>query len=181
MAGQRLFVALDLPATLTDLLVRLDPRLRAVRWLRAEQIHLTLSFLGTVSARSETILSEKLQGVRFRRFFLPITGTGTFPGKGKPAVVWAGVGKGHPQLFHLHQRVQDAVLAAGLQPDLRAWHPHITLARCRDVPANVLRPFLRAYADLDAGLVPIDSFSLYSSVPGAAGSVYTRLLEVPAS
>jgi 2'-5' RNA ligase len=180
MAGQRLFVAIDLPATVADFLVRLNPHLQGVRWLAAEQIHLTLNFLGFVTPENEVTLREKLKAVRFRNFFLPVTGVGTFPGKGKPAVIWAGVGKGHPQLFHLHQRVQDALLAAGLEPDLRAWHPHITIARCRDVSAQAVRPFLKAHADFDAGVIPIASFSLYSSVPGAMGSVYTRELEVHA-
>jgi 2'-5' RNA ligase len=91
------------------------------------------------------------------------------------------VGKGHPQLFHVYKRVQEAALGAGLEPDLRTWHPHITFARCRDVPAQALRPFLTEHADFDAGLARVETFSLYSSVPGPSGSAYARELEVAAS
>jgi len=181
MHAKRLFVAIDLPKALTDLLVTRDPRLPGVRWLRPEQMHLTVSFLGNVDTATEKTLREKLSLIRFRSFFMPVTGVGCFRGKGKPNVLWAGVGRGHPQLFHVHKRVQEAALAAGLEPDLRAWHPHVTLARCLDVSADVVRPFLKANADFDGGLVRVEAFSLYSSVPGTHGSRYTREFEVAAA
>jgi 2'-5' RNA ligase len=79
-------------------------------------------------------------------------------------------------LFQLHKRVQEAVLAAGLEPDLRAFHPHVTLARCRDVSPQTIRPFLKAHADFDAGMIHVESFYLNSSELTPAGSVYTREL-----
>lgn len=177
---KRLFVAIDLPASLKELLVSLNPHLAGARWVKPEQMHLTLSFLGRVGPIAEDELRERLSAIRFTRFFMPVMGVGSFPAKGPPRVLWAGVGTGHPQLFHLHKRVQEAALGAGLEPDLRAWHPHITLARCRDVSAEMVRPFLRENAELDAGLVHVESFSLYSSIPGPLGSAYTRELEVRA-
>ncbi len=178
---KRLFVALDLPDSVTNLLAEMNPHLPGVRWVRADQVHLTLSFFGNVTPLVEERLRDKLAAVRFPRFFLPIIGVGTFPAKGKPNVIWAGVGDGHPQLFHLHKRVVEAALASGLEPDLRAWHPHVTLARCRDVAPQTIRRFVKDHADLGAGLIPVESFSLYSSVPGPLGSVYNRELEIRAS
>jgi 2'-5' RNA ligase len=67
-----------------------------------------------------------------------------------------------------------------LQPELRAWHPRITFARCRDVSAETVRPFLKENADFDAGMIRVESFTLYSSIPGPLGSAYTRELEVRA-
>ena len=180
MAGKRLFVAIDIPESVTSLLVDLNPRLPGVRWLKAEQIHLTVSFLGNVGAIAEETLRDKLAEIRFQAFFMPVAGVGAFPAKGRPNVIWAGVGNGHPQLFHVHKRVQEAALGAGLEPELRAWHPHITFARCRDVSPETIRPFLKEHADFDAGLVRVESFSLYSSVPGPIGSAYTCELEVTA-
>lgn len=181
MRDKRLFVAIDMPEAVTDLLVGLDPHLRGVRWMRADQIHLTLSFFGNVGPISEEALREKLAAIRFTAFFMPVIGIGTFPQKGKPNVIWAGVGAGHPQLFHVYKRVQEAALAAGLEPDLRRFHPHITFARCKDVSAESVRPFLKQHAEFDAGLVRVESFTLYSSIPGPLGSTYTRELEVRAA
>lgn len=170
MEQKRLFVAIDLPDELTAALVRLNPHLPGARWLPPAQIHLTVSFLGNVGPIAEEALREKLATIRSTPFFMPVVGLGTFPSKGKTNVIWAGVGSGHPQLYHVYKRVQEAALGAGLRPDLRAWHPHITFARCRDVAAEAVRPFLKTNADFDAGLVRVESFSLYSSIPGPISS-----------
>ena len=181
MTGKRLFVAIDLPVAVTALLVRLDPHQPGVRWLGPEQVHLTLSFLGNVGTIAEEALREKLSAIRFRSFFLSVGGLGVFPAKGKPNVIWTGVGAGHPQLFRVYKRVQEAALAAGLEPDLRAWHPHITIARCHGVSAESVRPFLKTNVEFDAGLVRVERVSLYSSIPGPLGSAYMRELEISAS
>ena len=178
MRTKRLFVSLELPSSVAQSLARLNPRLAGVRWLTAEQFHLTLSFLGNVTAEAEERLRAQLLAIRFARFFLPLNAIATFPAKGPPKVVWLGVGRGHPHLFQMHKRVSDAALAAGIEPDLRPWHPHITLARCQDVAIQALGSFLRANADFDAGLVPIDSFQLKSSRLTPAGSVYETELIV---
>ena len=100
----------------------------------------------------------------------------SFPARGRPKIIWIGVGRGHPHLFQLHKRVTDAALAAGIEADLRPWRPHVTLARCEQVSAESIRPFLRAEGDFDAGLVPIDSFELKSSLLTPSGSIYATEL-----
>jgi 2'-5' RNA ligase len=54
-----------------------------VRWLKAEQFHITLAFLGNVTAETEEKLRAELLAIRFTRFFLPLNGIGTFPAKGR--------------------------------------------------------------------------------------------------
>jgi 2'-5' RNA ligase len=178
MSAKRLFVSIELPYAMAEQLAGLDPHLRGVRWLAPEQMHLTLSFLGNVPGDVEEKLKKNLSAIDWKAFFLPLTGLGAFPGKGRPNVIWIGVGSGHPHLFQLHKRVQEAALAAGLEPDLRAFHPHVTIARCRDVSPETIRPFLKAHASFDAGMVHVESFCLNSSELTPAGSVYTRELVV---
>lgn len=173
MRSKRLFVAIDIPGAIAKTLGDLDPNLRGVRWLPPEQMHLTLSFLGDVPEGSEAHLRENLNAIRFSAFFLPLVGIGAFPSKGRPNVIWIGVGAGHPHLFQLHKRVQDAALAAGLEPDLRPWHPHVTLARCRDVSRESISRFLKTNVDLDAGMIRVESFALYSSELNSEGSIHT--------
>ena len=79
-------------------------------------MHLTLAFLGNVAAETQETLSEKLRNISWKSFFLPLIGLGTFPDQGWPKIVWIGVGTGHPHLFQLHKRVQEALLAAGINP-----------------------------------------------------------------
>lgn len=178
MNAKRLFVSLELPHSTAQRLVELDPHLRGIRWLEPEQMHLTLSFLGNVPTDIEEALKKNLEAIEWKAFFLPLVGFGAFPSKGRPNVIWIGVGTGHPHLFQLHKRVQEAALHAGLEPDLRAFHPHVTVARCRDVSSEAIRPFLKAHADFDAGMIHVESFCLNSSELTPAGSVYTRELVV---
>ena len=176
MNAKRLFVSIELPESITERLAELDPSLRGVRWLEPRQMHLTLAFLGNVSTELQAILSEKLEAISWKPFFLPLIGLGTFPSKGWPKIIWIGVGTGHPHLFQLHKRVQEALLAVGLEPDLRSFHPHVTLARCRDVSPETIRPFLKGHADFDAGLIHVESFYLKASQLSPGGSVYTTEL-----
>jgi 2'-5' RNA ligase len=161
-------------------LVDLDPGLPGARWVDAPHLHLTLGFFGEVAPPAEAALIDRLATIQFKNFFLPLCGIGTFPAKGRPKIIWIGVGSGHPHLFQIHKRVQEAALAAGLEPDLRPWHPHITLARCRDLSPQVARKFLSQSADFDAGLFRVEEFHLYSSKLTPAGSVYARELTCPA-
>jgi 2'-5' RNA ligase len=178
--AKRLFVSLDLPASVAASLVRLNPRIPGVRWLAAGQFHLTLAFLGQVAAEAEEKLRTQLGRIRFTAFFLPLREIGTFPARGRPSVIWLGVGHGHPHLFQLHKRIADAALGAGIEPDLRPWHPHLTLARCQDVSMQATRGFLRAQADFDAGLVPFNAFHLKSSLLRPDGSIHSIELTVHA-
>lgn len=168
---KRLFIGLELPGYCTEALTELDPRVKGVRWLPPEQMHLTMSFLGNVGAEGEERLREVLAGVKIGAFFLPIEGVGIFGGP-YPKVVWAGVGKGHPHLFALHKRIQDAVLSVGLEPDLRAFHPHITIARAKGVSRAALLPFLRSHAEAEISLWKVIGFALFSSVSSPEGPVH---------
>jgi RNA 2',3'-cyclic 3'-phosphodiesterase len=178
---RRLFVAISPPLSIQQSLVDIDPRIRGVRWTARDQMHLTLGFFPDVSERIDVALREKLSVIKFRAFFLPIEGVGTFPSKGPPKIIWIGVGKGHPHLFQLHQRVQDTALTVGLEADLRPWHPHITLARCHGGHGGVLRKFLKSNAELDVGMFRVDAFHLYCSELTPAGPIHTREMTVAAA
>jgi RNA 2',3'-cyclic 3'-phosphodiesterase len=182
--AKRLFVAIDLPQSIRESLLDLDPHFQGVRWTSAEQMHLTLGFFGNVTEDVDLRLREKLNAIRFGAFFLPLAGIGTFPPHRRgipPKIIWIGVGTGHPHLFQIHKRVQEAALAAGLEPELRPWHPHITLARCRDVHEGALRKFFKANAAFDAGMFRVESFNLYSSELTPDGSIHTRELSISCS
>ena len=187
MRTKRLFVAITLPKSTCNVLVDLDPKIPGVRWTDASQMHLTLGFFGHVPqdnaspARTDLALREKLSAIEFGAFFLPIKGVGAFPPKRAPKIIWIGVGSAHPHLFQIHKRVQEAAIAVGLEPDLRPWHPHITLARCHDVSAQSVRKFLQSNSDLDLGMVRVEAFHLYCSQLTPAGPIHPCELSIRAA
>ncbi|HJX98489.1 MAG TPA: RNA 2',3'-cyclic phosphodiesterase [Chthoniobacterales bacterium] len=177
---KRLFVSIDPPQSVRKVLVDLDPHVQGVRWTPSDQIHLTLGFFPDVPEAVELALQEKLGGIEFGAFFLPVEGVGTFPPKGIVKIIWVGIGAGHPHLFQLHKRVQEAALQIGLEPELRPWHPHFTLARCRDVSRGALSKFLKSNAHINAGMFRVEAFHLYCSKLTPAGPIHTCQLSIPA-
>ena len=177
--GKGLFVAVDRADSSRQLLAGLDPKIRGVCGTNAAQMHLTLSFFSDVPENLEPELREKLVAIEFGAFFLSIAGVGTFATRGAPKIIWIGLSKTHPHLFQIHKRVQEAALAVGIEPELRPWQPHITLARCRDVSAQSLRKFLQSNAEFDAGTIHVETFHLYSSKLTPAGPILTRELTMP--
>ena len=180
MKLSRLFVSIDPPESVRQTLAALNPRVRGVRWTASDQFHLTLGFFPDVTEEDERILRDKLSAIEFRSFFLPVEGLGTFPPKGMIKIIWIGVGPGHPHLFQLHKRVQEAALAVGLHADLRPWHPHFTLARCHNVQSGDVRKFLKSNAVLDAGMFRVEAFHLYCSELTPEGPIHTCQLSVAA-
>ena len=172
LPSKRLFVGLELPTSCKTTLLALDPHLTGLRWVVEEQLHLTLSFLGNVDTVAEDRLREALDQVRVPPFFLPLCGVGVFNVHGQPSVVWVGVGKGHPHLFLLRRRIQDATLHAGLEPDLKPFHPHVTVGRAKGISRQALQPFIRQYAEADLGLFGVTGFGLYSSLLSPAGAIH---------
>ena len=179
MKTKRLFVSIDPPQSIRKFLADLDPGIRGVRWTVEDQIHLTLGFFPDVPEDVDLALREKLSAIEFRPFFLPVEGVGTFPPRGVVKIIWIGVGQAHPHLFQLHKRVQEAALQVGLEPELRPWHPHFTLARCRNVAGGALHKFLKSNSHLNAGMFRVEAFHLYCSELTPAGPIHTCQLSVP--
>ncbi len=171
-SSKRLFVGIEIPSNCQAGLRTIDPRIAGLRWLSVGQFHLTLSFLGQIETRAEERLQAVLSEVRVPPFFLPLRGVGTFSSRGRISVVWVGVGKGHPHLFALHQRIQDAILSAGIEPDLKPFHPHVTVGRAKGISQQAIRPFLRSQADTEFGMFWVTGFALYSSVLAEEGATH---------
>lgn len=177
----RLFVAVDPPPPIQAALGGLPEALRGVAWTPPGRHHLTLRFLGPTPASSLDRIQSGLAGICVHAFILPVSGVGSFPPGRPPRVIWAGIGSGHPRLHQLRQRVDDALLAAGLaELDVRTFHPHITLGRCgpQSHPAAVAA-YVKKHRDFEAPDFVVDAFTLYRSDLGRGGPVHTPLLRVP--
>src|SRR4051812_1588961 len=112
---ERLFIALSPPAAVRNALAALSQPIPGINWTRPEQLHVTLRFLGDVPAEQIEPMLTRLGTVRVAPFILPVETLGSFPPTRPPRILWIGVGTGHPRLFQLRQRLDDALLASGLQ------------------------------------------------------------------
>ena len=126
----RLFVALDLPEDIKRSLEPLGMGLGDVRWLDADQQHLTLRFLGQLDNGWVREVADALALVPGIPFELRLKGIGHFPLRGEPRVLWVGVEKSL-ELQRLKRRIDRVLDQAGLAPDGRKFAPHVTIARIR--------------------------------------------------
>lgn len=179
MPTERLFIALTLPPAVRDSLVGLAQPLPGASWTKPEQLHVTLRFLGDVPVTAIETMLERLAGVRVAPFILPVEGLGTFPTNRPPHILWIGVGSGHPRLFQLRQRVDDAVLASGVPLEVRTFHPHVTLARLTENAAPAVTQWLHAHREFTAPPFQVASFDLYASELRPEGAVHTLRQRFP--
>ncbi len=161
------------------MLRELPRKVAGVSWSRPEQWHLTLRFLGDVAEEQIEPLLARLTTIEVEPFILPIEGVGTFPPNRPPRVVWVGIGAGHPRLFQLRQRVDDAVLAVGVDLDARTFHPHVTLARCGGDVGAGLTQWLHDHRDFAAPPIRVESFALFRSELQPQGAVHTLVRSFP--
>ena len=173
----RLFVGIEFPTELKLHLSMLETALPGARWVDAGNFHLTLRFIGEVDEGVAADIDEVLARVKARRFRLQLAGTGVFGG-GKPRALWVGVER-HPDLVALRDRIEQALIRIGLEPEQRKFAPHVTLARLRDAPPAQLGEFLAAHAQFRAAPLRVDRFSLIASFPTKAGSIYEDQADYP--
>jgi len=140
--ARRLFVALEptdpvrrrLATTAADLKRSAGRAADEVRWVQAENVHLTLQFLGAVPdervAAIEAAVREAAAGSRV--LSLEVKGAGGFPNARRPRVVWVGVQGDLPALAALVQDLGRRLAPLGFAPEARPYSPHLTLGRARE-------------------------------------------------
>ncbi len=121
-------------ARVDEAAAELRRRAGAVSWVRAENLHVTLRFLGSVDeatlGRAREALTEAASGIA--PFRLALGGFGGFPAAHAPRVIWVGLTAGAEPLVELHARLEAALARCGIAPEGRGFHPHVTLGRARE-------------------------------------------------
>jgi 2'-5' RNA ligase len=105
-----------------------------VRWVAAENVHLTLKFLGEVDEGLVPTVEEALAAAAgaARPFALALQGGGCFPNERSPRVIWVGVGEGSDEASRLAGEVERALKLLGFAPEKRRFRPHLTIGRPKD-------------------------------------------------
>ncbi len=139
--------------------------------------HLTLRFIGAVADWHLDRLRAELSGLgRHPAFAVKWGGLGAFPRPARAAVLWLGVESGGDELGSVAAAVAGAVDAAGLPPEDRPFHPHLTLSRVRPTRdlSNLIAevPPVRSRFDVSA-------VTMFESHLGRGGARYELLDEFP--
>jgi 2'-5' RNA ligase len=181
----RLFVAMNLPSEIRDRMAAVQDRLRRaqadVSWVRAENIHVTLKFLGeTEPKRLQRVRPALAEVARAgASFSMQVSGVGSFGGR-IPRVVWVAVGDGAETLTQLAASIEVALGRVGFPKERRGFTAHLTVGRVRS-PRNTeaLVAALQEFHAEKFGTFSATEFELMQSELHPSGSVYTVLEKFP--
>jgi 2'-5' RNA ligase len=185
----RSFIAIELPEAVKTGLQQLQteltlPQYSFVKCVAPEGMHLTLKFLGNISAQKVTditgVMEQASQGVS--PFQLQITEVGAFPNLKRPRVLWVGIKGEVDKLVGWQQRLDNGLVPLGFVKEARPFTPHLTLARLREncSPGDILHfgeMVASSHVEVDYKFT-VTSLNLMRSQLFPSGAVYSRLAEV---
>ncbi len=178
----RCFVAIELPEEIRRRLGELQKQLgeldRFVRWVRPEQIHLTVKFLGEVPDQqvSAVCAAAVTAAGAAEPFEIEISGTGCFPDRGPVRVLWAGIPELPPALLAVQRAMEQRYAELGFPRENRAFRPHLTLGRTREgVSASVVRAAVEHEAGFVVGRFHVEALTVFQSILKPAGPTYITL------
>jgi 2'-5' RNA ligase len=182
----RAFIAIEMAPGIQSQLDEIQKQMRqhikgnAIRWVRSQNIHLTLKFLGDVSIANldsiKNILAD--EAINHDPFEIIIGNLGAFPNHHRPRIIWVGI-KAPQNLTSLQQNLETKMEKLGYAREERPFSPHLTLGRVAPNISDSERHFVKETLDNTQvgilGTVQVDAVHLYKSDLQPSGAVYSRL------
>ncbi|MCS7247738.1 MAG: RNA 2',3'-cyclic phosphodiesterase [Anaerolineales bacterium] len=186
----RAFIAIELPSGVQQRLGRVIQRLQdqlrgvAIRWVKPQNLHLTLKFLGEVSLNNLELIKEILarEAAQVPSFEFSIGELGAFPNAKRPRVLWLHV-TAPPPLLALQRSLDLQTARLGYLSEEREYSPHLTIGRVnRQISQTELNRITLLLQEAHLGLdevVSVTFLTLFRSDLHPDGSVYTPLAVAP--
>jgi 2'-5' RNA ligase len=182
METHRVFLALDLSQEVRGRIMELEEEVdRAsgdVKLVSAENLHVTMKFLGDIGSGGVKAVHEVMRLVRENPFPMEAKGTGVFPNPRMARVLWVGVGVGSDEVVSIFRQLEAGLTKAGF-PKERDFTPHITIGRVRSSKGGgQLMEAMAPFRSTSFGITPVDRIVLKKSLLTPSGPIYSDLLEV---
>ncbi len=185
MSVIRAFIAIELPLEIQDKLKQVSANLAAdlegipIRWIPAENIHLTLKFLGDVSISNIELLKEILSAEAFLHttFEISVGELGAFPTLSRPRVLWVAV-QAPPELQAIRSGLENETARIGYARENHPFSPHLTLGRVsRNATPREVRAVCKVLNNHTIGFLGaarVQDLHLFRSDLKPGGAVYTK-------
>ncbi|MEW6412770.1 MAG: RNA 2',3'-cyclic phosphodiesterase [Candidatus Zixiibacteriota bacterium] len=179
----RLFIALPLEKSVKDRLGQIIAELKSkggsVKWVKPDNTHLTLRFLGETDEKLLPRIKSEIDAVASGH--APVTTSisiiGGFPNLSRPRVIWVGIGKEIEALSKMARQMELKIRTLGFEKESKPFKAHLTLARVREPRGNEhLFSYLQEY-QLDEIPAHFDRIVLFKSTLTPQGPIYERLHE----
>ena len=175
----RTFIAVNLSDEVKDNINRVTEKLKKaeskVKWVKKENLHLTLKFLGEVDEEKIKNIGSALEKklISCGEFEIKIKGIGTFP-----RVIWYSVVTGADLLKEIWSSVEEVVESEGFGKDSRGFSAHITIGRIKAQLDQAFKVELENLKDLDCGISKVSAVSIIKSTLTPAGPVYEEIKNI---
>jgi 2'-5' RNA ligase len=187
MARIRTFIAVDTSPAVRRRAVDLQAKLRESQvnatWTDAENMHVTMQFLGDVD---DTLIPEVCKRVAsaaapFVPFYIDFSQVGAFPAVDRPRTVWIGVDHGAQELVALQFAIQESLVEMRFPRERRTFKPHLTLARVREGGRRQSRlaELLAHYRDFKAESCDVSEVLIFASYLDRTGPSYQIMGRAP--
>ena len=181
----RSFLAIEIMQAILENISKIQDELKKelslVKWLKPEDMHLTLLFLGNISLMDVDKINNVLlaPSLSTKPFYIKLKSIGIFPNSLRPRVLWIGVEDRHKNMESLYDDILRPLEKIGFKGEDRKFHPHLTLGRFKSIKGNkILNSYLEKYKNFEFGEELVDKIVLFKSDLRPDGSVYTKLKEI---
>ena len=182
MPPLRSFIAIELPPHIRVSLERITSQLKTaatdVRWVKTDDIHLTLKFLGAIEEERVPeiagCIEQCIAGIL--PFTISVRCLGAFPNDHNPQVIWIGVVDEGGRLSIIQQALEIALARIGFKSEKRPFAPHLTLGRLKSPRGKeAARKGIEDFKYADCGSYEVGTICLFKSDLKPSGAVYTIL------
>jgi 2'-5' RNA ligase len=187
----RAFIAVELNEEIKKTIIQVEDDLKItgcdVKWVKPENAHLTIKFLGQIKEKRLGPLLDALDSLfielplnKLNKDIHPIqtglTQAGAFPSLQRPRVIWIGLRDDARQISRLAESVEEALGGIGFKKEDRPFQPHITIGRFRST--HNLFSFTKKFEQYSLPAAPdltISSITLFKSTLTSSGPIYESL------
>jgi 2'-5' RNA ligase len=152
-----------------------------LKLIEAQNIHITLRFLGNISRNRVEEVIKLLDEVEFYPFDVELKGVGVFPNLRRVNIVWVGIEEGNVELVNAFNQLEEKLKGIGFKSDRRGFSPHITVARVSSGRnRDALVEMVSDWSDREFGGFRVNAIQLKKSVLTPRGPIYSTLHEASA-
>lgn len=178
----RAFIAIDISDSIREKIIRLQRRLSEagirISWVKPDNIHLTLAFLGNIPAQNSVVVSDLMDvvSVLHRVFTCEIKGLGYFGREKAPRIVWAGFTGDLTALASVQADLFKRLVSEGISLDSKPFVPHLTIARIKPQHrVSNLVSLMKPYKEDSFGRFDVHNLVLYRSELSPEGPFYSEM------
>lgn len=181
----RTFIAVEIGQDSKDKLAKLEDEFKRiaadVKWVKPDNIHITLKFLGEVPAGDIEKINKAVETAtqKFKTFEINLREVGGFPSLKNPRVIWVGVEEGKEELIRLSQSVDRELSSLGFPPEERDFVPHLTIGRVKS-SKNIkeLAQKIDKHQNANFGQGIVDKVLIMESNLNLKGPTYSVIKEI---